>query len=462
MNSLRLRLLAILLVAFTAIEGLVAALSFHQARHETDELFDAHLAQSARMLVSLLQDLNRPGDGTILPESPLGHRYQKKIAFQIWRGAVLVVRSVSAPVDRLALAEGYGNRLIDDNRWRVFLLNDGPLAIHVGESYDIREELNLEISQQMATPLLWSLPLLGIALWLGIGHGLRPMGELTRQITSRSPRDLSPILTPNAPGEMVPLMESLNNLMQRLQSALESERRFTADAAHELRTPLSGLLLHVEVGLKAGTVADKHQALQEAREGILRATHLVRQLLSLARAESGGMPDMVPIDLAAVVREQMDVNRRAAVAQGVALTFIDPPAHPVLTRGHRDSLGVALRNLVDNAIKFTQAGGRVTVGIVTADGRLALVVDDDGPGIPEGDRAVLFRRFRRGEEAGNVVGSGLGLSIVAHIAAQHGAGVELATSPLGGLRARIHGLTLIDGGGLPPPSTVTVAERLSR
>jgi signal transduction histidine kinase len=284
---------------------------------------------------------------------------------------------------------------------------------------ELRHELDEHFIEALLTPLLFGLPLLGGWIWLATWRGLRPLDEIAVELGTRAPERLDPVVPAAAPREIRPLLEALNNLFGRVGQALDNERRFTADAAHELRTPLAAITTQAQVAARARDAAERDHALAQLTTSARRASHLVEQLLTLARLDpAAGLP-MSELRLDTLAAEVCADHGAAALEKNVALELSAPA--PVTVAGNDAMLRILLRNLLDNAVRYTPAGGKVGVG-VTAD---TLAVSDSGPGIPADQRANALRRLHRlaGQE---IEGSGLGLSIVARIAELHNARLDLA------------------------------------
>lgn len=435
--SLRRRLL-LLLLGTVALAWVITALwSYFEARHEIEEIFDAQLAQSARVL--LAQAHHEPEEIDIDQRS-LGHKYERKIAFQVWEKETLVLRSASAPPGAMAnrKRDGYNDVSIGDRSWRVLTLSDPEdhLQVQVGERRGLRDELARNIVAGMLFPLLIALPLLALLIWIGIGRGLSPLGRLAADVATRAPGQLMPVDPGAAPREVRPLVVSLNTLFARVQQAFDSERRFTADAAHELRTPLAALKIQAQVALGAAGDAERHRALENVIEGVDRATHLVEELLTLARLDpQAALGVREPVDLGILAAECIARFASRAMAKSIELRL--ERTDPLRISGDPGLLAVLLGNFLDNAIRYSPAGSKVTVRCRKDDGTPWIEVEDAGPGIPPEHREKVFERFYRVLGTGET-GSGLGLSIARRIAELHGAMVRLEDSPSGhGLRVSV-------------------------
>jgi len=445
--SLRRRLLLTLLSITAVIWSIIAYTSYRDARHEIGELFDAQMAQSARTLLSvagheLVELSGSPLDSTHIHftgESSLtasGHRYEHKLAYQLWQQPqnTLLLRSFTAPESALSDKQsGYSTREIKGEQWRVYSLLDPNTGFQVqmGESMAIRDELTDVIALRIGMPLLIALPLLAILLFLGINTSLRPLQRLAQAVARREPGNLEAVDDRDAPSEIRPLLDALNILFRRLASAFENERRFTADAAHELRTPLAALKIQAQVAQRSSNDEERRLALQKVLLGVERASRLVDQLLTLARVDpESGMSQKERIDLVALTEEVLAGFAGEAAVKQITMNLTASSDCNIL--GMRDSLAILLRNIIDNALRYTPVEGRIELTLEHHDRLVVLRIGDSGPGIPEAQREKIFDRFYRlaGQE---ISGSGLGLSIVKRIAELHSAELTLGQAKLGGL-----------------------------
>lgn len=447
MRSIRLQLLVGLLVAIMGLALLEAAWSYRDTYHETEEIFDAHLAQYARIIHNLL--VNRiPGPLALPLVWPLppetdeyGHRYERKLNFQVWRGESLLAYSAAAPPDRsyAPLSPGYSTIRLGSDAWRVFNLPDPDhgLIIQVAERGDVRGEMAELIARRTLGKSLTLIPLTALLIvWL-VGRGLAPLSALDREIAGRSARRLHPLSLGALPTELQPIVATINDLMARLEQALAQERRFTSDAAHELRTPLGLMRLQVEAINRATTAAEREEAQTRLLRGVDRLSRTVTQMLQLARLEQA--PDTLPLstlDLKAAVVAQIAELAPIALEKNQELG-LDGPDGPCPLQGQAEALAVMLRNLLDNAIRYTPQSGRIDVSIQADGPDWLLVIEDNGPGIPEGLRQRVWERFFRPPGL-DEPGSGLGLSIVCQVLDLHRGKASLATGADGrGLRVEI-------------------------
>jgi two-component system sensor histidine kinase QseC len=434
--SLRRRLLALLLGGVTV--GWLATLvfSYTDAHHEIDELLDAQLVQTAQTLLALASEYDDDDDVARLEGDV--HKYQKKCVFQLWDAeGRLLLRSQHAPTTLLTETDGFSESEGKEH-WRYYSQWDKQqlLRVQVGENHEVREEIAGHIASRLLLPALFSLPLLGVWVWFATRRGLASLDAVAEEVAHRAPERLEPLMPAAAPVEIHPLLDALNDLFVRVDQTLDNERRFTADAAHELRTPLAALATQAQVALRARDPAERDHAIEQIVAGVRRASHLVEQLLTLARLDPTTELPIEVVDLGALAAEACADHGAAALDKDIALE-LDAPVS-VQTNVNAGMLGILLRNLLDNAIRYTPSGGQVRIRVHAAEQGAVLEVSDSGPGIPPVQRDSALRRFHRlaGQE---IEGSGLGLSIVARIAELHGARLELADGLGGtGLTVRLY------------------------
>ncbi|HYM47336.1 MAG TPA: ATP-binding protein [Burkholderiaceae bacterium] len=426
--SIRRRLLVALLGALLGA-GLIAAIAtYASARGEVDSLLDEELRQIALSLRDHAQlDLGRLQRASDDPEL--------RVLVQIWDPAFERPYSSRAidPLPRLN-AEGFATLEHEGRSWRIYATPSRKQAIQVAQPTALRAELAARSAARLLLPVVIVLPFLGLLGWWIVGRGLAPLTAVARTLTQRDPTSLQPVTVQPLPIELQPLVESLNDLLRRLEVSFDTQRRFAADAAHELRTPLTALTLQVQLAARAQSDAERAIALERLEQGVKRATRLVQQLLTMARLdpEAAGKP-AVPTDLALLAAGVVDEQRPSAAQKSITLQVDTPASAWVL--GQEDALRILLTNLIDNAVRYTKPGGRVDVGVRSSDEQVLLSVHDNGPGIPNEERERVFDRFYRGRDAA-AGGSGLGLAIVRQIARMHSGSVELSASPgAGGLQA---------------------------
>jgi two-component system OmpR family sensor kinase/two-component system sensor histidine kinase QseC len=429
-RSLRLRLFG-LLVTLAALAALaVGTATYFSVRKEADALFDYQLRQVALTL----RDQGRiPDEQRAALADP-----DLDVVVQVWSidGVSLYTSHPGLLAHPLppSTTLGFSTVLVGGDAWRVFGAATPLHIVQVGQPLAVRQRMAAAAAGRSVLPIVVAAPLVGLAMWSLVGMSLAPLQRVVSSARTRDPDSFEPLPAAGLPSEVEPLVDAFNGLLARLAVSFEAQRHFVADAAHELRSPLTALKL--QVGLLQGSQSkDEHDAaVARLRAGIDRAARLVEQLLALARAAPGGADAMADVDLVHVARQAIaDASAPAAARQ--AVVELDAPA-TLRMRGDAQALGSLVRNLVDNAIKHGGSGVRIRVSIEQAGPVVRLRVDDSGPGIPRDERERAFDRFYRREGSGSE-GSGLGLAIARAIASQHAGTVALDDAPLGGLRVAV-------------------------
>ena len=453
-KSIRSHLLFRLIIVSVMLVGGTSWLGYQDVRNETWELFDAQLARSSRMILSLVQAQNvNYGFSQIqdyLDESGLAvmylefqdaineletehaHAYESKLAFQIWDDVGnLLVKSYNAPLEPLSdKAEGFNDIDIDGYNWRTFSLvsTNGSYRCITAERLDVRNDLIVKVSNDLLYMFVFLVLALSVVLYLSIDKGLKPLQLLAAQINRRSGDNLDLIQSDYRYSEIVTIKNALNQLLARLEDTLAREKRVTSDAAHELRTPLAAIRLHAELAKGAENREQEIESLEQVINGVDRTTHLIEQLLTLARLE----PELIAsefadVDLSAVIVEECALLSPLAINKQIELDYADVDIRPI--QGHADSLRLLVRNLLTNAIAYTPEGGQVSIRLQQGD-KTVLTIEDNGPGISQEDRARVMERFYRAENH-QVTGCGIGLSIVDRVVQIHHGELELLQADSG-------------------------------
>ncbi len=433
-RSLQGRILALVLGLVAAVWIATVSLAWLDARRELDELLDAHLAQAAALLV--VQQGGEVEEHRLL-QAPSAHRYAPKVAFQVFHQGRLALASQNAPhdasLDPRVFREGFRTVAIDGVAWRVFAARarGGDMQVYVSEQVASRDSILLAILRGAFWPMLAALPILALSLWWAVRRGVAPMRQLGRTLERREPLATEAVSVRDAPSEMQPMLDALNGLFARIGTLLDSERRFTADAAHELRTPIAAIRAQAQVALGEAEPGARRRALESTLEGCDRLVRLVEQLLTLSRLEAASPQSGVRADLAAIVRRVAADLAPKAISKEQALELRAEDGSWIAA--DETLLGVLVRNLVDNALRYSPRGARIVLTVRTEQGKAVLRVEDSGAGMMEAERRRLGERFFR--VAGNAEsGSGLGWSIVRRIAANTGLEISAQRSAaLGGL-----------------------------
>lgn len=302
----------------------------------------------------------------------------------------------------------------------------GPVLLVAAESVDRRTQLANDIIKGVIIPQFIVLPIAVLLVWFGLSRGVAPINALQRKLRARRPDDLSPIDKRQAPSEIGPLITAMNDLLSRLEATLLAQKRFVADAAHQLKTPLAGLRTQAELAMREDPNTHTQASLKQIIAGTTRATRLVNQLLLMASAENPNTIEMSPTDLTNLAKEQIQQWVPLALRRGIDLGF-EGPEHSLYIKGQSLLLGEALNNLIDNAIRYTPSPGHITVSLYEEANHVVLAIEDSGSGIAMEERERVFDRFYR-VLGSDVDGSGLGLAIVREIAHRHQASVYIKDS----------------------------------
>ncbi len=427
MTSIRSYLVVTLVAAFSLITFLAALNGYLSSMREAERLLDTELAHANDILSMVFVGSRK---------KEVVRQQSDDLAFQVWKDDDLVMASSEAPGEPLGdLDNGYRYINFSGYRWRSFTRSDAGYTYVVAERADLRHLVAEKVVLESVLPLLLWLPVSAVLVWVLVSWGLRPLRELSTQINQRRSDDLAPLVLQNPPGELVQLIDSSNSLLVRLSAAFEREKHFASHAAHELRTPLSILKVHLHN--IAQEVPKDDPALMHANAGVERMHHLVEQILDLNRTN----PELMKANF-----QIIDLHRVAQrVTAGVWPEFessgltLGVEGASAAMPGDAALLETLMHNLLDNARKYTPALGQVRVSVEACDDIVVLKVEDSGPGIPDAVRDRVFERFYRAvdQDAGGYTGSGLGLAIVQHIAQVHAATIYLDDSELGGLCVRL-------------------------
>lgn len=438
-RSLQGRLLGLILGLVVGAWGVTAVVTWLDARHELDELLDGHLAQAAALLV--VQQANGTDDDDVV-NAPLLHRYAPKVAFQVFHDGQLTMRSAAAPTTPMSgidprFESGFKTVQIDEVDWRVFAARGAQrdVQVYVGEQLESRDAILWAVLRSTLWPMAAALPLLALAIGWAVHRGVAPLKRLGHALALREPQALNPVQVEAAPSEMTPLLDALNGLFARISDLMASERRFTADAAHELRTPIAAIRLQAQVAQGEANDVLRQRALNGTLEGCDRAARLVDQLLTLSRLEAGAVTLGQPVDLGMVVRSVVAELALQAIDKQQSIE-VDAQAS-CLVQGDALLLAVLVRNLVDNAIRYSPMKGHIQIAVRRTPDHIRLLVDDSGPGMSQADMQRVGERFFRVLGTGQT-GSGLGWSIVRRIADVHRAHAVIGrANGLGGLSAMV-------------------------
>jgi two-component system, OmpR family, sensor kinase len=424
--SIRNNLLFALLSALLLVGLAASAATYFSARKEANELFDYQLRQMALSL----------RDQTLQSQNLASPGFDYDFIVQVWDpgGSLVYLSNQNILLPQGSL--GFDTVPVNGGDWRIFTMRSAGKIIQVALPVSLRADRAAAIALRILIPIVASIPLFAILIWLLVGRGLAPLGGIARAIAQRAPASLEPLHAEGLPGEVRPMVAQLNGLLERLADAIATQKRFTADAAHELRTPLTALQLQMQVLERAQSPEDRREALEQLKSGARRAQRLVEQLLTLARLEpEATQSPTAPVRLDRLAAGSLADFEPLAAAKPVELRL--GRMEPAVVAGREEALRTLLDNLIGNAIRYAPKGGWVSVDACTDTGGPLLAVTDNGPGIALEERERVFDRFYRVPGSG-ATGSGLGLAIVKHIADSHRARIELADGEDGsGLSVRV-------------------------
>ncbi len=428
MKSIRTRLVIALTILVAMISMLAAIVTYRRVLNETSDLFDYQLRQMA---------LSLRGQITMAPQIEVPpDQGDSDFVVQIWDlfGTRVYLSRPGLPmINQIVL--GYTNLSLRGEGWRAYGLQTAQGVIQIAQPIRVREVLARAAALRVVIPLILLLPVMvAFVAWI-VGRGLLPLRHLTAEVQRRDAHGLSPLVAANLPVEIAPLVNELNRLLARLEKSFLAQRAFIADAAHELRSPLTALRLQLQLLDRAPDPVARLEARERLGAAVERSIHLVEQLLTLARSDPGqATPSLEPVDLAAAAAAGISDSRILAMNRNIDIGLDAEPSSVV--QGEPEALRTLARNLIDNAVRYTPPGGSVQVHCrPTADGTVLEVVDT-GPGISLADRERVFDRFYRHPTAAES-GSGLGLAIVKAIADRHAAQVRLGETAGGGLRVTV-------------------------
>ena len=430
-------LLSALLIASLAIIG-----NIFFARKDIQSQLDQALISSGLRVKLFLSNIDTPGLLSI-KQKEINHLAAEQsttdigspTAFQVWgKNGQIALHSINAPKSPLSNATpGLSTRHIGTTTWRVYtlLIPKQQRVLMIAEPSSFRVMLENRLTRDSTLIMLLTYPFLGLLIWIIVGRGLAPLKRIASEIEQRVPSHLKPVDIQSVPKEIKPLITSLNHLFERLLDAFNREKRFTADAAHELRTPLAAITAHAQVALKTTDPEDLKQTLNKMVTSVTRSTHIIAQLLTLTRmVPEASINDPVRMNLeteAATIAAQLVPD---ALEKDIEVELIATGSEKPFINGNPTAIGILTRNLIDNAIRYSPKGSLVSIRIKSSEQYVTLSVIDNGPGIPQELRERVFERFYRilGNQA---TGSGLGLGIVMQIAKLHNADISLDTPTSG-------------------------------
>jgi two-component system sensor histidine kinase QseC len=420
-RSIRLRLLLMISLSILLLWGATFGFTWWRTSRDINQVYDAELKLVAELLAVAteheLEELDLEDYQINLSESG----YEFPLLLQVWsEDNTLVIRGPGAPgyVLTSSVTDGYSDSEFDGEGWRVYTLNipQYNYRIHVARGHAISAAMVSSFVQDVVKPLLIVLPLSGM-LWFIIQQGFKPLQSVSRLIGERDYDYLNPVTAEHVPEEVADLVDELNALLTRLKISIERNNRFTADVAHELRTPIAGMQVQLQSSITGRTDEEREKGLAQISSGLNHLNHVVNQLLILASIEPEKIRMQFEVyDLVSVTEEVLSDISPRALSKQIEMELIAD--NRIELKGNREMMAIMLSNLVTNAMKFTPSGNKISVLIKAAKNGVELAVEDSGPSIPDDKKKWVFERLNRlpGETES---GSGLGLSIVKEICELH-------------------------------------------
>ncbi|MGF6604344.1 two-component system sensor histidine kinase QseC [Paraburkholderia sp. GAS448] len=434
MASIRRRLMVLVLASIVLVWSFALVSSYHTATQEAEEWEDVRLVQFAQTLAVVdehdLAAISRTRFDA--PDEDKDDDGLRDLLFQVsdTNGRILAsspeLASLSSGNLPSNVEAGERTLMLGGQLWQAYTLHDASTGrtVQVLEIAASRSDLAASVARRISRPMAFALPVLALLVWVSIGRSLAPLKTLQKAIRTRDSSKLEPIDMGRAPTEVRPLVDAINHLLSQLRHSIKRERAFTADAAHELRTPLAGIKVQAQVALSAQDVAQQQLAMRRVVQGVDRSAHLADQLLLLARLDENETIANSPVELTAVARDTVVASEQNALRRGIRVTLVEDAAIEVIAEP--TLMGILLHNLIDNAIKYGDVGGQVEVVVQRGIDAAWLTVRDDGPGVKAEDRARLTDRFFRATGT-RANGSGLGLSIVVRIVEHFGAQLRFSS-----------------------------------
>lgn len=432
MNSLYAKLLKGIITFFFVLWIIVVLLTRGEISHEIEEVFDSQLSQEAGILFDSIIHTIQSDQlvNKVLEKTDQGHKYESKISFQIWQDNLLLFRSYNAPIEKLSSITGYIDKQIAQQKWRVFStrkeLNSIVYTVITAEESYIRDELLNEILIRTITPLLLALPVLIFLLHFAIKKGLAPLQEIAKRVENRKASDFSPIDIEKIPNEIKTLITSLNHLMHRQSEDFEKEKRFTMNAAHELRTPIAAIQVQAQVAKKSIDQREKLlKSVDNILQGTTKSTHLINQLLTLARLDPETIKqNFSNTNILNTLQKTISELVVPALDKNIELVFDSIPDQGCDVPHYIEGINILISNLIQNAIRYTPENGNIQIKLNCQQEYYEIIIADSGPGILAEEIDKVMERYYRAKNQSHE-GCGLGLSIVKQIVDIHQGQIKL-------------------------------------
>lgn len=430
MKSIHRYLLLSLIGSLAVGTLLVALFLYSKSAEEINELYDSNMKELAGVIGMQFNGAKLSDGASDDVNSNVSHENileEEEFLIQVWSKAGEVVYTTH-PLIQFPLQQNRDFFTVnyEHKKWRVFTIESDQGFIQISQPQEARHIYIWSLATGLLLPLLLQIPLIGLLIWIAVGRSLKPLDRISKAIQSRSASSLEHLDLEVTPKEIQPVINELNNLLTRLENGIELQRNFTSNAAHELRTPLAALQLQIDVLARCKTEQEREDAIKALQKGIVRASTLVAQLLTLARLGSEQSKQQSVLELNQIVKSMIEEHLDQAVAKNIDMGFYE--SQPLYIKGNAEAIGIVVRNLIDNAIRYSAVGSKVDVMTFATDSRVVLEIQDGAERISEAEKQRIFDRFYRGTSSYGVSGSGLGLAIVKDVIEQHQGNIKVRTN----------------------------------
>lgn len=431
MKSIHRYLLLSLIAALSIGTLLVALFLYGKSAEEINELYDSNMKELAGVIGTRFNASRVSESANADANSHLHHAAileEEEFLIQVWNKSGELIYTTHPLIEfPLQAKRNFFTVNYQHKKWRVFIIENAHGLIQVSQPQEARHIYIWSLAKGLLLPLLLQIPLIGFLIWMAVGHSLKPLDRISKAIQSRSASSLEHLDLDITPKEIQPVINEINSLLTRLENAIELQRNFTSNAAHELRTPLAALQLQIDVLARCKTEQERVAAISTLQKGIGRASTLVAQLLTLARLGSEQSIQQTVIELNQIVKPVIEDHLDQAAAKHIDMGFYEMPS--LYIKGNAEAIVIVVRNLIDNAVRYSVPGSKVDVITYSTDSSVVLEVQDGAERIAEAERQRIFDRFYRGYSSHGSTGSGLGLAIVKDVVEQHQGHIQVRSRP---------------------------------
>lgn len=431
MKSIHRYLLLSLIAALSIGTLLVALFLYSKSAEEINELYDSNMKELAGVIGTQFNVSKLIASSRNNADSNIHHAAileEEEFLIQVWSKTGKVLYTTHPLIEfPLQTNRNFFTVNHEHRKWRVFVLESEQGIIQISQPQEARHIYIWSLATGLLLPLLLQIPLIGLLIWIAVGQSLKPLDRISKAIQSRTASSLEHLDLEVTPKEVQPVIKEINSLLTRLENAIALQRNFTSNAAHELRTPLAALQLQIDVLARCKTEQERVEAISTLQKGIGRASTLVAQLLTLARLGAEQSKNETVIELNEILKPILEEHLDQAAIKNIDIGFYE--TQPLYMRGNAEAIGIVVRNLIDNAIRYSVEGSKIDVMTYSIDASIVLEVQDSAQRIPESEKQKIFERFYRGSSSNGNTGSGLGLAIVKDVVEQHHGSIKVSSRP---------------------------------